>query len=117
MMHTGSWLDEELDLWWLLLPGMNWRTIQSETWPSRSFANAVCAMACTVRLIREGNAGAKRRRYVDQNVVLRDWLNKADGPEEAYLRRLALCLLVDVAPEDEDPQTFLAALVKPLAGN
>jgi hypothetical protein len=117
MMYRGLHLEEELDPWWLLLPGMNWRTVQSESWPGRSFANTVCAMACTVRMIQEGNAGTKRRRYIDQNTVLRDWLNKAETAEDAYLRRLALCLLVDVASEGEDPQTLLAELVKPLAGN
>jgi hypothetical protein len=116
MHHPGLDLDDERDPWWLLLPGMNWRTIQSDTWPSDSFANSVCAMACTVRLIRDGQPSA-RRLYVDQNKELREWLDKAREPEDAYLRRLALCLLVDVAPGGDDPRTLLAGLVKPLTEN
>lgn len=70
--------------WWTRLPGMNWR--DAEQWPDMLVADAVCAMACTARLIKISKSprhdGAKRT--ADDARHLRDWLDKAADDKDAY---------------------------------
>jgi len=93
--------------WWTRLPGMDWRG--AEEWPDMKVANAVCAMACTARLIKIGRSPRKdrARSTADDARYLRDWLDKAASDDDAYLRRCALCMATDVAEPGDQPKWVL----------
>jgi hypothetical protein len=93
--------------WWTRLPGMDWR--DAEEWPDMQVANAVCAMACTARIIKIGSSPRRERakRTADDTNCLRDWLDKAASDKDAYVRRVALCLAADVAESGDNPKWVL----------
>ena len=94
--------------WWTRLPGMDWR--DAGDWPDMQVANAVCAMACIARLIKIGKSPRRERARSTAGDAryLRGWLDKApsDG-QDAYLRRVALCLAADVAEPGDSPRWVL----------
>ena len=95
---TEDFLADLQGPWWITIPGMNWRT--QATWPEPQVAATACAVACTVRMLAtSGRQGADRlRRYARDVGKLKDWLGKASSAEDAWLRRYALCEVVDLAP-------------------
>jgi hypothetical protein len=56
-------------------------------------------------MARLSGADADRLRKLAEHAGhLRRWLSKADGDEDAWLRRYALCLLTDLVPPGTEPR-------------
>jgi hypothetical protein len=89
-------------LWWIALPGMNWRG--RSAWPPAPLANAICAAACTVRLI-EITGQSRAPKLPQDSRKLREWLNdKTEGDDVgAFHRRVTLCLVMNIATSRTEP--------------
>ena len=104
MNIPSCYLDAQERPWWTYLPGMNWRTAQAMSEAEVSLVNRISSLACTARLMSTQNGDQKRREAAGQASDLREWLGKAVNAEEAYLRRLALCLVTDITPGGVSPR-------------
>jgi hypothetical protein len=102
-------------LWWIMLPGMNWRS--RGTWPPAHLANAICAEACSVRLIEIAGQVSRLQKFFQDSRRLREWLNEAEEDDlAAYHRRMTLCLVMSVATPRTEPQ-HLVEYAKALLGS
>jgi hypothetical protein len=89
-------------LWWITLPGMNWRA--RSAWPSPEIANTICAAACIIRLAEIAGPGSRVQKLFSDIRRFRVWLDEAEGDEAAFQRRIILCLLMGIATARTEPQ-------------
>jgi hypothetical protein len=102
--RSGDERDQETAVfWWLRLPGMA-PPDHGPQMPAQ-VANQVCSLICAIRLrgVLKRMAGSDGfRRCTEAARKYCEWLDDAVDDYDAWLRRVALCEVVDALPENAE---------------